>query len=309
MAQASIVKKSGKNGRFIRESRGEKLFNIFNIILMLVLLALFLYPLLNMISISISSDAHVLRGDVTFYPRGISLVAYDLIFSNRIIWRSVLNSAFVAIVGCALSMVGLCVSAYPLAFSDFYGKKVYTLLLYFTMWFSGGIIPTFMTIRWLGLINSLWSLIINGMITAYYVVIVRSYFVSIPQSIVESAHIDGANDYVILFKLIIPLAKPVLATVALWVIVDHWNDYLNPLLFISSRASYPLQLVLKEVVLESQSSMYGLSAAMTTDNGVAAIGQQTRNAVLVVSMVPMLVIYPFLQRYFVSGIMLGAVKG
>ena len=132
---------------------------------------------------------------------------------------------------------------------------------------------------------------------------------SISSSIVESAYMDGANDYVILFRLIMPLAKPVLATVALWVIVDHWNDYLNPLLFISSREQYPLQLVLKEVVLESQSSMYGLSAAMTTDNGVAAIGQQTRNAVLVVSMVPMIVIYPFLQKYFVSGIMLGAVKG
>lgn len=298
-----------KNSRFIRLSTGEKVFNTVNVILMLIMLALFLYPLLNMVSISISSDAHVLRGDVTFYPKGFSVIAYDLIFSNRIIWKSIFNSFFVAGVGCLISMVSLCVAAYPLAFGDFFGKKFYHLFILFTMWFSGGIIPTFMTIRWLGLINSLWSLIINAMIVAYYVVIVRSYFVSIPRSIVESAYMDGANDYVILFRLIMPLAKPVLATVALWVIVDHWNDYLNPLLFISSREQYPLQLVLKEVVLESQSSMYGLSAAMTTDNGVAAIGQQTRNAVLVVSMVPMIVIYPFLQKYFVSGIMLGAVKG
>ena len=118
-----------------------------------------------------------------------------------------------------------------------------------------------------------------------------------------------ANDYIILFSLIIPLAKPVLATVALWIIVDHWNDYLNPLIFLSAREKYTLQLVLKDIVLESESSMYGLSAAMTTDNGVAAISQQTRNAVLVVSMIPMIIVYPFLQRYFVSGIMLGAIKG
>lgn len=166
-----------------------------------------------------------------------------------------------------------------------------------------------MTMRWLKLIDSLFSLIVNGLLTAYYIVIVRNYFESIPRSVVESAYIDGANDFKILFRLIIPLSKPVLATVALWIIVDHWNDYLNPLIFLSSRSKYTLQLVLKDIVLESESSTYGLSAAMTTDNGVAAIGQQTRNAVLVVSMIPMVLIYPFLQRYFVSGIMLGAVKG
>lgn len=307
MAQTVIKKK--KNGRFIRQSRAEKIFNVFNVLFMFCLLALFLYPILNMISISISDDTHVLRAAVTFYPKGFNPVAYDLIFSNKILWKSIANSAFVAIVGCVLSLIALSIAAYPMAFGDFYGKKFYTLVILFTMWFSGGIIPTFLTIHWLGLINSLWSLIVNSLITAYYVVIVRSYFDSIPKSIVESAYIDGANDYTILFKLVVPLSKPVLATVALWVIVDHWNDYLNPLIFISSRENFTLQLVLKEIVLESQSSMYGLSAAMTMDNGVAAIGQQTRNAVLVMSMVPMLVIYPFLQRYFVSGIMLGAVKG
>ena len=305
----SQTKQKRKNGRFIRESKGEKIFNVFNVLLMVLLLSIFLYPLLNMISISISSDTHVLRADVSFYPKGFNPIAYDLIFSNKTIWRSIFNSAFVAIFGCIFSLVAMCVAAYPLAFGDFYGKKIYTLLLLFTMWFSGGIIPTFMTIRWLGLLDSLLSLVVNGLITAYYVVIIRSYFESIPKSIIESAYIDGANDYSILFRLIIPLSKPVLATVALWIIVDHWNDYLNPLIFISSRDLYPLQLVLKDIVLESESSMYGLSAAMTTDNGVAAIGQQTRNAVLVVSMIPMLMIYPFLQKYFVSGIMLGAVKG
>lgn len=220
-----------------------------------------------------------------------------------------LNSAFVALVGCILSVIAISIAAYPLAYGDFTGKKAYTLFLLFTMWFSGGIIPTFMTIRWLGLLNSLWSLIINGLVTAYYVIIVRNFFDSIPFSVIESAQIDGANDYIILFSLIIPLAKPVLATVALWIIVDHWNDYLNPLIFLSAREKYTLQLVLKDIVLESESSMYGLSAAMTTDNGVAAISQQTRNAVLVVSMIPMIIVYPFLQRYFVSGIMLGAIKG
>lgn len=301
-----IIKKRKKN--HLQKTVGEKIFDLFNLLTMVTLVAIFLYPLLNMFSISISNDVYVLRADISFFPKGINTIAYDLIFSNKIIWKSMLNSVFVAIAGCFLSIITISIAAYPLSYGDFLGKKAYTLYLLFTMWFSGGIIPLFMTIRWLGLINSLWSLIINGLITAYYVIIVRNFFDSIPFSVVESAQIDGANDYVILFCLIIPLAKPVLATVALWIIVDHWNDYLNPLIFLSAREKYTLQLVLKDIVLESESSMYGLSAAMTTDNGVAAINQQTRNAVLVVSMVPMILVYPFLQRYFVSGIMLGAIK-
>ena len=203
-----------------------------------------------------------------------------------------------------------CVAAYPLAFGDFYGKKLFNILILFTMWFNGGIIPTFLTIRQLGLHDTLWSLIVNSMLVAYNVVIVRSYFQSIPQSVVESARIDGANDYLILFKLIIPLSKPVLATVALWVIVGHWNDYLNSLLFLSSRQNYTLQLVLKELVLNAEASIHNISMSSdSSTSGAAALGQQMRNGVLVVSMIPMIILYPFVQRYFISGVMLGSVKG
>ena len=149
----------------------------------------------------------------------------------------------------------------------------------------------------------------NLLMSAYYVVIVKSYFQSIPVSIVESARIDGANDFRILFQLIIPLSKPVLATVSLWVIVSHWNDYLNPLMFLSSRENYTLQLILKELVLNAESSIHNVSMVSTSaTGGAAALGQQTRNAVLVVAMLPMIVLYPFVQRYFVSGVMLGSVK-
>jgi putative aldouronate transport system permease protein len=295
--------------RGIRYTKGEKIFAMVNYVIMALLLVFFLYPLLNMLSISMSNDIAVLRSEVTFYPRGFSRVAYDMIFDNVLLWRSFLNSLFVAFIGCILSLVMISIAAYPLAFGRFYGKKLYTYLLLFTMWFSGGMIPTFLAIRNIGLNNSLWALIVNGLVSAYYVVIARGYFQSIPVSLVESAHIDGANDYTILFRIIIPLSKPVLATIALWVIVGHWNDYLYPLIFLSDRGKYTLQLVLKELVLSSQSSLYGLSSAIsTTDNGVAALGQQVRNAVLVVSMIPMIIIYPFVQRYFVSGIMLGAIK-
>jgi putative aldouronate transport system permease protein len=293
----------------IRYTPGEHLFALINYIIMALLLVFFLYPLLNMVSISMSNDIAVLRSEVTFYPRGFSAVAYDMIFNNLVLWRSFINSIFVAFIGCFLSLIMVCISAYPLAFGRFYGKKFFNLLILFTMWFSGGMIPTFLAVRNLGLNNSLWALIVNGLLSAYHVIIAKSYFQSIPVSLVESAHMDGANDFTILFRIIAPTAKPVLATIALWIIVGHWNDYLYPLIFLSDRNKYTLQLVLKEIVLSSQSSLYGLSAAVsTTDNGVAALGQQVRNAVLVVSMIPMILIYPFVQRYFVSGIMLGAVK-
>ncbi|MDR1972132.1 MAG: carbohydrate ABC transporter permease [Treponema sp.] len=290
--------------------REGRIFGIVNYLIMILLLIAFLYPLLNMAAISLSSDVPVLRSEVTVYPIGLTTAPYGKIIANAAIWRSMFNSVFVAFAGCALSLVMVSIAAYPLAFADFWGKKAYTLLLIFTMWFQGGIIPTFMTIRNLGLHNSLWSLIINGLLTAYYVVIARSYFQSIPLSMVESARIDGAHDYRILFGIIIPLSKPVLATIALWIIAGHWNDYLNPLIFLAERDKYTLQLVLKEIVLNSDSSLYGLSAAASSNfSGVADLGPQVRNAALVVSMIPMIIFYPFVQRYFVSGIMLGAVKG
>jgi putative aldouronate transport system permease protein len=301
---------NGKNRFFIRRTRGELVFSVLNRALMILLLIAFLYPLLNMAAISLSGDVPVLRSEVSFYPIGFTTSPYNKIIANSTLWRSILNSVFVAFAGCALSLIMVSIAAYPLAFADFYGKKLYSALIIFTMWFQGGIIPTFMTIRRLGLHNSLWSLIVNGLLTAYYVVIARSYFQSIPVSMVESARIDGAHDYKILFRIIIPLSKPVLATIALWIIAGHWNDYLNPLIFLADRNKYTLQLVLKEIVLNSDSSLYGLSAAASSNYaGTADLGPQVRNAALVVSMIPMIVFYPFVQRYFVSGIMLGAVKG
>lgn len=310
MAQAALKQKRKKNHDFIRRSRGDKIFSACNFIFMILMLCIFLYPLLNMVSISISNQYAILRADVTFYPIGFDASSYQLIFENQDLWRSIANSLFVSIVGCVLTLILTSVAAYPLAFGDFYGKKVFNALILFTMWFNGGIIPTFLTIMELGLYDSLWALIVNSLLTAYNVVIVRSYFQSIPLSVVESARIDGANDYRILFQLIIPLSKPVLATVALWIIVGHWNDYLNSLVFLSSRKNYTLQLVLKELVLNAEASIHNVSAAAdSTTSGAAALGQQMRNGVLVVSMIPMIILYPFVQRYFISGVMLGSVKG
>lgn len=305
------LRKSKYDQDFIKRSTGEKVFNVCNNILMALLLIFLLYPVLNVLAISMSSETEVMAANVTFYPIGFNPQGYTTILKDSELWGSIFNSAFVAFGGCALSLVALSIAAYPLAFAQFYGKKLYTIIILFTMWFQGGIVPLFLTIQKLGLYDSLWALIFNSLISAYNVVIVRSYFSSIPYSIVESARIDGADDFTILFRLIIPLSKPVLATVALWVIVGHWNDYMNPLILISSTKNQTLQLKLQSLVLAAESSTSNLStlSQSTAHKGVAALSTQIKNAVLVVSMIPMILIYPFIQRFFVSGVMLGSVKG
>ena len=306
-----VLRKVKYDQDYIKRSTGEKIFNVCNITLMAILLVFLLYPVLNVIAISMSSEAEVMAANVTFYPIGFNPQAYRTIFKDTELWRSIFNSALVSFGGCVLSLVALSVAAYPLAFGNFYGKKLYSVIIMFTMWFQGGIVPLFLTIQNLGLYDSLWALVLNGLISAYNVVIIRSYFSSIPFSVVESARIDGANDFTILFRLIVPLSKPVLATVALWVIVGHWNDYMNPLILISSTENQTLQLKLKALVLAAESSTSNLStlSQSTAHKGVAALSTQVKNAVLVVSMVPMIAIYPFIQRFFVSGVMLGSVKG
>lgn len=311
MSAVTVKKRRRHEDDFIKRSRGEKIFNVCNIVFMLLLLIFLLYPVLNVISISVSNETQVMAANVTFYPIGYNPQAYTTIFKDNELWHSIWNTAFVSGVGCVLSLIALSIAAYPLAFGRFYGKKIYTMAIMITMWFQGGIVPMFLTMQSLGLYDNLWALILHGLISAYNVVIIRSYFTSIPMSVIESARIDGANDFRILFRLVIPLSKPVLATVALWVIVGHWNDYMNPLILVSSTANKTLQLELKSLVLAAESSTSNLSTLSKSEamKGVAALNTQIKNAVLVVSMIPMIAIYPFIQRFFVSGVMLGSVKG
>lgn len=309
-AKAPKQKKNVPANNYIKRSTGDKIFDTANVIFMFALLLFFLYPVLNVASISLSSERFVLAADVTFYPKGFDPHVYKSILGDPDMWNSMLNTIFIAGVGCVLSLIGCCIAAYPIAYGDFYGKKLYTYIIIFTMWFQAGIVPLFLNIQGLGLYNSPWALILNGLITAYNVTIIRSYFQSIPFSIIESARIDGAGDYRILLQFIIPLSKPVLATVALWIIVGHWNDYLNPLILLSDQKKETLQLFLKRLVLSSETSTSNLASANAANNkGVAALSQQLKNGVLVVSMTPMIILYPFLQKFFVSGVTLGAVKG
>lgn len=293
-----------------RKSPGDRLADIVIAAVMVLICVAILYPFLNLISISLSEDGYVLRGEVSFYPRGLDFYAYEQVFKSPAILRAFGNTLFVVVVGCVSSLVFTSLAAYPLAFAEFDGKKAYAAMIMVTMWFSGGMVPAFMVMSKLGLVDSLFALVLGNLIGAYNVVILKSFFSVIPKSLIESAKIDGAQDFSILFRIVLPLSKAALATIALWVIVGHWNDFMAPLIYLRDYKKFTLQITLNDIVLANSSDAYGIgSGTRGDDGGVAAISEQIKNAVVVVSMVPVLVIYPFLQRYFVKGVLLGAVKG
>jgi putative aldouronate transport system permease protein len=289
-----------------RSSWGDRIFDGLNILFMVLVCLVTVYPILNIASISASEDGAVLRGEVTFYPVGFNLKAYASIFNENSLLRAYANSVFVAAVGCVCSVVMTAFASYPLAFHGFFGKRAVTLLILFTMWFSGGIVPSYLVVRQLGLFNSLFALILVPLVSAYNVLIMSSYFRSLPPSLIQSAKIDGANEFAILFRIVIPVATPVMATVALWVVVAHWNDFFAPLMYLKDYKKYTLQIVLRDIVLLNSGRSYGLESASSDVN--VALPEQIKDAVIFASMVPMLAVYPFLQRYFVKGVMLGALK-
>lgn len=288
----------------IRKSWAERLFDAVVHLVLILFALMIILPFMNLFSISISDELAIMGGKVTILPVGLSWQSYIKVFQTRSIMNAYGNTIVVAIGGCALSLLMTSIAAYPLAYGDFAGKRLYNILIMVTMWFSGGMIPSFVVMSNLGLVDTHLSLILSALISAYNVLILRTFFTSIPKSLVESAHIDGANDYRILMQIIIPLSKAGLATIGLWVFVGHWNDYMTPLLYLRTIDKYTLQLVLREMVLTSESS----SLMELMEGNRTALPEQLKHAAIVVAMVPVLAIYPFAQRYFVSGVLLGSVK-
>ncbi len=289
----------------IRRTGSEKVFIILNTFAMLLFSLVILYPVLNVIAVSLSTDQYVYAGAVSVYPLGFKTDAYAKVLSSYSIWTSFGNSVFVSGMGALFTVFFTSLAAYPMACVKFHGKKLYTFMIMLTMWFGGGMVPTFLVMSNLGLVNSLWSLIILSLLGAYNIVVLRSAFHAIPVSLLESASLDGANDFRILFQIVIPLSKATLATIALWSLVGHWNEFTNPVIYLRDYSQYTLQVLLRDVVLSTKGEMLGI---YTDDDVRHLIPEQITNATIVVAMIPMLIIYPFLQRYFVKGTMIGSVK-
>lgn len=296
-----------KQSSFKRKCLSDKIFIIADYAILILLLIVVAYPLLYVIMASFSAGA----GSMTPYliPGKFSLIGYEAVFAYKDIWTGYLNSLINMVLGTVLSLAVTMLCAYPLSRSDFKARNVVMILCMITMYFSGGMIPTYLTIRNLGLLNTRMALILPGALSVYNMIVTRTYLMtSIPGDIWESAQIDGCGNIRYLISMIIPLSKPILAVIGLFYAVGLWNSYFDAMLYVSTkRALYPLALVLREILVLDSANMDQLDI-----NTLLAL-EERRNvmkyAVIVVSSVPVMAIYPFVQKFFVKGIMIGAVKG
>lgn len=292
----------------IKESPSRKAFNVFNIIFMLCMIVITLYPLLYVVFASLSDSNELMKhSGLLLKPVGFSWAAYKAVFKNPNILQGYKNTIIVLISSVAVSMFLTCLAAYVLSRKNVLFNGIITFIIMFTMFFSGGMIPTYLLVNNLGLTNTYWALILPTAISTYNMIIMRTGFAAIPESLEESAKIDGANHFTILFKIVIPLAKPTMAVIVLYYAVACWNSWFNAMIYLQKRRDLqPLQLILRGILIENDTSnMQDGNVGQDTES----IAESIKYAVIVVATLPILAIYPFLQKYFIKGIMIGAVKG
>lgn len=289
---------------YYRQSLGSRITTVAIYAFVVVLILVFVYPVIYCISLSIS-DAEVLGGDaILLLPRGFSLEAYRYLLGNSKVYRYYGNTILYAGLGTFITLLTSSMVAYSLSVPVFAGKKFVTVFLVITMFFSGGMVPTYLNIKRLNLMDTIWAMILPG-ISAYNVMIYKTFFKQIPESLKDAAKVDGAGHVRILFTIILPLSKPLLATMALFSIVGHWNGYLNAVLYLSDHNKYPIQMLLRSlmVTLDLSEQSFGMMA-----DRLQTTSRSVRGAAAVVTMAPILCVYPFMQKYFAKGVMIGSVK-
>lgn len=290
----------------------KKKLTIFDIVLgvvMILISSAAVYPLYYIYINSVSGGAYVGANEVILYPKGFTTYAYSLVFQNSTIVRSFVNSVFYTVAGTLLSVALTAFCAYPLSRKDFFGKKVFTGLILFTMFFSGGIIPLFLTVTDLHIYNTIWAILLPSCISVYNVIVMRTFFQTISWELTESAYIDGANDWVIFCRIIIPLSKPIIATMLLFYGVANWNSFYNALMFLNDKLLYPLQLVLRSIVIEGSTTEMAYMASSEGSLSVPIDTKSIKYAVTAVTTLPLILCYPFVFKYFEKGVMVGSVKG
>lgn len=302
------VKKQAWN--YGRDSVGSKIFDILNVFFMLLLMIVTLYPFLYVLFASFSEPLRLqAHSGMLFAPLGFSLKGYQYVLNYDAIWNGYLVTLFLATVGTMCNLVASLLFAYVLSKKDAMLNGFFTFAAVFTMYFGGGMIPTYMIVKDLGLLNSLWSLIIPGLIGTYNVIILRTAINSVPSSLIESAQLDGANEFTILIRILIPLIVPTIAAISLFIVVGYWNSWTTALLYIQNDKKYPLQMVLRKILVNNDASAASGGEGTARSGEDAATKVLLKYATIIVSVLPIICVYPFLQKYFTKGVMIGAIKG
>ena len=284
-----------------------KVFTVCNYVFLFLMMIITLYPLGLQFITSISHGLEVMKGGVTLLPRSPTLETYKTIVRGEL-FMYMKNTVVYTVVGTVINLAMSCLCAYPLARKTFSGRKFFTMLVTFTMFFSGGMIPLYLTVKQFGMLDSIWALVLPGAISTYNMIVIRTAFQAIPDSLIESAQLDGANDLIILWKIVVPLSKATLATMLLFYAVTHWNSYFDAMLYINKKEMYPLQIMLRNMLIGGLFNEDTAIAGANADS-FAVTAATLRSAAILVTTLPILVVYPFVQRYFVKGVMIGGVKG
>nr|WP_280518675.1 carbohydrate ABC transporter permease [Lederbergia wuyishanensis] len=278
------------------------MFDVFNYIFLSAIALVTLYPFWDALIVSITPLHESMATTLHLYPKEITLEAYQYLVKMEQLWKSYGVSATITVLGTAISMFATTLAAYVLSKKNIPGGRLIMFAIVFTMMFSGGLIPTYIVVRELGLTNTIWAMMIPNAIQTYNLIIMRSFFQSIPESLEESAKMDGCSDFGILFRIVIPLSLPVIFTIALFYAVTRWNDFFTAVMYVTNRDIWPLQLFLRSMLIESESSF------QSGGDNPLLLGQSIKMATIMITTIPVLMIYPFFQKYFMQGVTLGAVK-
>lgn len=293
----------------IRIQESDKLFRFLNYTFLCFILVIVLYPLVFVLSASVSDPELLLKGQVWLLPKGFNFESYSRVFRNREILTGYLNTIKYTVLGTTINVLMTIMAAYPLSRKDFVGRGLLSALMVFTMFFSGGLIPTFLLVRDLGLYNTMWALILPSAVSVWNITITRTFFqTSVPFEIQEAAMIDGCSNIGILVRIVMPLSLPIILVMIMFYSVGHWNAFFNALIYLTDRAKYPLQVILREILIQDNLN----EMINVFDEGVIRqmlLAEGLKYAVVVVANLPVFLIYPFIQKYFIKGMTVGGLKG
>lgn len=288
-----------------KPSFGDRLFDCMNYVLLTLLMITTFYPLYYVFVVSLSSIGEIAKhGSLMFVPRGFTLEAYQSVIANDYILKGFKNSVFYVVLGTSINMMMTIFAAYALSRKWLMGRKLLMVIIVITMFFSGGLIPVFIVVQKLHMYNTIWALMLPGAMSAFNMIMMRTYFQGLPESLEESARMDGAHDFQILFRIILPVSMPIIAVMVLFYAVGQWNSWFSASIYLQNRELFPLQLILREILIQGRITDFGGD----TSNVAHQVAKNLKYATIIVSTVPILVVYPFIQKYFVKGVMLGSLK-
>ena len=293
----------------MKKSIHYKVFELFNYLIMFFIVASALYPFLFVIAVSFSREEFILAGLVNIIPRGLNVNAYKLVFEHPSFWQGYYNTIYYTVISVLVSLTMTTLCAYPLSKSYLPGRGFFIKMVMFTMFFGGGMIPNFLLVKSLGMYNSVWAITLPGAIGAWNVFIMMSFFQGIPEALEEAAEIDGLGRFGVLFRIVLPLSLPIIATMVLFFAVGQWNNWFGPLIYFSVNEKYPITLFLRNILLSAQQlATSNISADQMIDRTKMAPSEALKAAAIVLVSMPILILYPFAQKYFVKGVLIGSLK-